>query len=543
MPGLYGVSETGLPEGWRLTESTCSDGSDPSLIELAPGELVVCSFTNTQDGRIIVEKETLPDGSLQSFEFDSSWGLGFSLGDGQSNDSGFLVPGAYNVSEINLADGWHLASAVCSDGSLPGAIGLDPGEVVVCKFTNIQDGNIIVEKHVVSTNPESFAVLFDFVSDYSDGFALADGEQFYSGNLTPQRAYFVDELVPEGWDLTAATCSDGSLPAAIDLDPGETVVCTFENTERASVDVLKLTNGVVNTAYSWTFRLEGPDVSVTDSTDEFGVIDFDGALLLPATIYTVCELDLPAGWNSVWDINGVVQELYNPDATSEPPQDLGTRCVDLQMAPGESVRITADNQYPEGGQRTIGYWKNWSSCTGGNQVAVAAKNGGTDAGYFLLDDVLPQEIGLLTVDSCETGVQIIDKRDARGRKKASDAAYGLAAQLLAAKLNHAAGAGTCTAIQDAMVDAQLLLEAVGFDGTGRYLPSQSKSPLRQQALELAMTLDDYNNGYYCGNYQVASFIIGDLETEPASAGCASVPATPFALLGGSILLLRRRKKA
>ena len=35
------------PDGWELTSSVCSDGSDPSAISLSPAETVTCVFTNT----------------------------------------------------------------------------------------------------------------------------------------------------------------------------------------------------------------------------------------------------------------------------------------------------------------------------------------------------------------------------------------------------------------------------------------------------------------------------------------------------------------
>jgi hypothetical protein len=47
-PGTYTVTET-APEGWTLTGSTCTDGSDPAAIALGPGETVVCTFVNKPD--------------------------------------------------------------------------------------------------------------------------------------------------------------------------------------------------------------------------------------------------------------------------------------------------------------------------------------------------------------------------------------------------------------------------------------------------------------------------------------------------------------
>jgi hypothetical protein len=39
----------------------------------------------------------------------------------------------------------------------------------------------------------------------------------------------VTELVPDGWDLESAVCSDQSPVTAIVLSPEETVTCTFTN--------------------------------------------------------------------------------------------------------------------------------------------------------------------------------------------------------------------------------------------------------------------------------------------------------------------------
>ena len=49
--------------------------------------------------------------------------------------------------------------------------------------------------------------------------------------------------MPAGWDLTGATCTDGSNPGSINLAPGEDVICTFQNTKRGSLTVVKNTVG------------------------------------------------------------------------------------------------------------------------------------------------------------------------------------------------------------------------------------------------------------------------------------------------------------
>ena len=145
-PGTYTIDEDGPPAGWTLTGATCSinGGTATAYTEgsnLVLGETthVVCTFTNTLAGKILVDKVTTPAGSAQLFEFDSDYGANFFLDDNDPvNDSGFLNPGTYAVAEVNIPAGWDLTSATCSDGSPVTAIVLGAGETVTCTFANTQ---------------------------------------------------------------------------------------------------------------------------------------------------------------------------------------------------------------------------------------------------------------------------------------------------------------------------------------------------------------------------------------------------------------------
>src|SRR5262249_7100735 len=57
--GTYAVSQTN-PAGWDFTGATCSDGSAPSAVVLAPGEVVTCVFHNVKRGRILIDEVTIP---------------------------------------------------------------------------------------------------------------------------------------------------------------------------------------------------------------------------------------------------------------------------------------------------------------------------------------------------------------------------------------------------------------------------------------------------------------------------------------------------
>ncbi|MDH3815045.1 MAG: hypothetical protein OEV48_11195, partial [Acidobacteriota bacterium] len=186
------------------------------------------TFVNTGvPGVIIIEKQTDPDRSTQSFEFSSDYGPNFALADDETNNSGPLAAGTYTVSEVNLPASWSLTSAVCDDGSDPSAIGLDPGETVTCTFVNTgATGTIIIEKQ---TNPDGSTQSFEFSTSYSPNFILADNETHNSG-LLATGVYSVSEInIPGGWSLTSAVCDDGSDPSAIGLETDETVTCVFNN--------------------------------------------------------------------------------------------------------------------------------------------------------------------------------------------------------------------------------------------------------------------------------------------------------------------------
>ena len=313
--------------------------------------------------------------------------------------------------------------------------------------------------------------------------------------------------------------------------------------EAGAVDVAKLTDGLVNPDKDWRFALYvGPDgfggtqVGNTSSTldDADGVLDFGLPALRPDTTYTVCELEVMAGWSSFWQVdvdgddNFVTVNPYNPNA--EASEDLGNRCVDfgfettMPVTVGTTIRFKVDNTYPGGDPRTPGYWKNWNSCTGGGQADTAYANGGWEDGYWLLDDVINGVVGdgivwddILTddamefpINSCELAVDILDKREVKdhdivgdGKKKASDPLINLATHLLAAQLNFGAGACTDTvdsalgrSIHDVALDAEELLDEFNFVGEAGAMGK--KDPLKDLAYSLAYDLDEYNNGEYCG---------------------------------------------
>jgi len=190
--------------------------------------------------------------------------------------------------------------------------------------------------------------------------------------------------------------------------------------------------------------------------------------------------------------------------------DNSTECVEITLVSGANgpggitgIPNPIDNKTPPppgGDARTIGYWKNWSSCTGGKQYIKAAERNELNKtlDFYLPGTTTPSiyPLGDITGTpplTCTQAVNLLGKSDMNtGKKMASDPAYNLFAQFFAAKLNYAAGAKQCPAATQAISDAQTLLDAINFTGTGTYANKMTAAQ-KTQANTLAGILDSYNN--------------------------------------------------
>jgi hypothetical protein len=280
------------------------------------------------------------------------------------------------------------------------------------------------------------------------------------------------------------------------------------------VDIIKTFNGSVDSTKDISFRLydgNGNDLNDEVSTygDPDGLLHFQTALR-SGDFYTICEYPVPAGYTMEVTLDGEIVSTYpGPPGEANPTGEI--QCFDFAAGDtGTTLTFQIDNNYPGGAPRTPGYWKNWSTCTGGNQEETAAKLGGVAEGVYLLDDLLPQTVGSFEITDCEVGVSVLDSRSTdKGKKMANDAAYKLARNLLAARLNQGAEAcvpvgtwpykGDDLSFEQVLAAADTLLTNVGFDGTGKYLDPKNKQDavLRADALYLAGIIDDYNNSQLC----------------------------------------------
>jgi len=243
-PGTYAVSE-GAVAGWNNTSATCDQGETIDSIDVAAGETVTCTFVNTQNAKIIVDKVTSPSGNSQSFAFTTTGSgyTGFSLTDAAAPNEQTLTPGTYSVAETAVA-GWDLTSSTCvssiQDTETPASIELDAGETVTCTFTNTQQGShIIIIKDAQPNDAQDFTFTNNFGNGNPASFSLDDDSDNTLSNtrnfsVTPG-TYNIAENAQAGWTQTSATCDQGETPGSIDVAAGETVTCTFVNTKIVAV--------------------------------------------------------------------------------------------------------------------------------------------------------------------------------------------------------------------------------------------------------------------------------------------------------------------
>ncbi|MGA7689980.1 MAG: endonuclease/exonuclease/phosphatase family protein [Jiangellales bacterium] len=222
VPGTYSVSAR-EPKGWDLTGASCNDGSDPSAVGLDPGERVVCTFEATRRGDITVAATTIPSDAAQKFAFDASWsGKPVRLTDGAARTAESLVPDRYSLKPV-VPKGWDLTGSGCDDGSRPGEIRLDPREKVTCAFEYTQRGRVVLAHQTDAAGPD---LAIDVDRSWGTTTSVTNQTSSTSVWLRPGQ-HSVTPSAPSGWLVSTTTCDDGSDPAKLVLDPGETITCTF----------------------------------------------------------------------------------------------------------------------------------------------------------------------------------------------------------------------------------------------------------------------------------------------------------------------------
>jgi hypothetical protein len=176
----YSFEEADPSPAWAFTSLACVGGNATITnrkVDVTPslsGQMITCTYTNTKNGRIIVNKTTdpSPDPDDTVFSFAAPYG-NFTLKDGEQNVSPWLTPGTQRtVREIDPGPAWLVTyDCVSANGtstiSLPpggvpyrALITLGAGDTVTCDYLNTKKGTIEIVKKAIGGSGT-----FDFSGD------------------------------------------------------------------------------------------------------------------------------------------------------------------------------------------------------------------------------------------------------------------------------------------------------------------------------------------------------------------------------------------
>lgn len=291
---LYTLTETqqtGYTGGY-FTGDCNAAGS----ISLAVGDNKTCTITNYDvQPKLTVTKVVINDngGTKEISDFPL-------FVDSLSVKSGAqtgLNAGTYTVSETGDSG---YTSTITGDCAPNGSVTLAAGDVKSCTITNDdQQGSIQIVKNTIGGNGT-----FDFSitgPSSSSPSITTSGNTGNTGLLAVNAGtYSVSETAQTGWDLTFASCDNGTI-ASFAVANGETTTCTFTNTAGGSISGYKLEDGTNAPLSGWDIQLwewvtnDFFYSGQTDTTDANGYFSFEN--VVPG-VYQLREV-LKNGWTQI----------------------------------------------------------------------------------------------------------------------------------------------------------------------------------------------------------------------------------------------------
>jgi hypothetical protein len=251
--------------------------------DIPAGTDVVCTIYNTrQSGRITLKKILRPAGSgafhlkLDGENTSVAGSDGdTTFGDQDQTDAIQVATGTHAVAEMAAEgtnpDDFVMGAPVCVNRiaevetfsrDLPvaevpvqvdeeGRLDVTPGSDILCTFTNEQKGTVIIKKVTSPAGADAFAFSGDL-----GAFSVTAGTEGQAFKVAPGKSYAVTEDPANLYAFGGAVCEESSAgdgeasgvsgtTATANVQPGETVTCTFTN-NRIPRDVPVTPSGTVS---------------------------------------------------------------------------------------------------------------------------------------------------------------------------------------------------------------------------------------------------------------------------------------------------------
>ena len=218
--------------------NTATASGDDAIIQpttLTATDIAEVLVNDPDFGTIVIVKNAV--GGPETFDFTGDWGEVLPDGDFQITTAGAgaatngsvtyteVLPGSYSVAEVLPASPWSLTSVTCEDGDLqgglsgPGAIELDPGETVICTFTNTRDSaTLTVDKTWVNAVVgDAVEIAVDGIND-DTGSSVADTPNETDADVAGTTV-FVGETIALDETFTTGNAGELHLDPVVRLRP------------------------------------------------------------------------------------------------------------------------------------------------------------------------------------------------------------------------------------------------------------------------------------------------------------------------------------
>jgi uncharacterized repeat protein (TIGR01451 family) len=267
------------------------------LKDFASGSIDVCS-------KIVVEKQTLPDGDPATFAFSGE--VAGTIADGGRLEKANLPPGTYTVAEADPGADWSLESVVCSDTNSTGntatrtaTFDMSPGETVKCVFTNerkaTKSGTKFHDLDADGARDSGEPGLpgWTFFVDYDGDGTLDNGEP--SATSGSDGAYAIGRIEPGSWTVrevaqagwlcsTPSPCSHaetfGPGEAKTNNDFGNYRNATATGTKFHDLDADGVRDAGEPGLAGWTFYVDLNGNGAADAGEPSAVSGADGAFTI-----------------------------------------------------------------------------------------------------------------------------------------------------------------------------------------------------------------------------------------------------------------------
>lgn len=413
-PGAYTLAEANGPAGYAATGAySCVVNGNAAVVgnnlTLAAGDNAVCTITNDdQPARLTLRKTVVNNNGGSAVA--TAWTL---TATGPTNISGThgaaavtnvaVNPGDYTLAESGGAAGYRATgpySCVVDGGAAVAGntLTLALGQNAVCTITN-DDLTTVLR---ITKITEGGVGTFNYSGLWSGGImprtiqttqpGVGVTAAPFSDNGFNNQGMLVNEVVPAGWFLRAATCTvtrpDGTTGTAgtrsgntinlssVDTARGNQLNCTFTNTRRATLRVTKISNGGTGTfAFGGSNGIANHSIATTAD----GGTGTQGAVQTLTAVDTATTLTetVPAGWL----LTGAACTVTPPGGAAAPAAgafDQTTATFNLaaaDTAAGNVIACTFTNQR----QSSLQLTKAWAAGSiAGDQVTIGATTGGTN---------------------------------------------------------------------------------------------------------------------------------------------------------------------